>query len=225
MDALLRRRAMIAAGGGEPPTPPVIEPVFYDRLVFDGTAYIDTDIIPDANASYKTTLGNESSKVAQRILTVKDSSSTLIGAILNNSTSATNRCFSIYYGSSSALSTDKTLAWTTSEYNFFLTPKRFGIADSVYSITKGNRTPAGGIVIGSNYQHSGNPYSGDTSTIFVYGSDAQNVETFAGFDSYTPAYTLRPCTFNGEAGLWCVETSTFYGNTAGSGTLSVRNNS
>ena len=60
---------------------------------------------------------------------------------------------------------------------------------------------------------------------FVYGSDAQNVATYAGFDNYTPVATFRPCTYNGVAGMWHVEGNAFYGNTAEAGTLTVLNDS
>ena len=215
---------MIAAGGGTPPTPPVDEPVFYDRLIFDGTACIDTDIVPDANASYRVILGNETSKVSQRVFMVRAGTSDLTGIIYNSSTTTTNRAIACYYGGSSALLA-KQLAFSTSAFSFFLTPKRMGWGATAYTFTKGSSSPTQGLVIGSNPAHGGQMYTGRIGTFRIYGSDAQDVTTDSGFASYTPAYTLRPCTYNGEAGLWCVELSKFYGNSAESGTLSVANNS
>lgn len=204
-----------AAGG--------ITPVFYDRLVFDGVAYIDTDIVPDALASYRVNISNETLKATQRLFQCQGANSTLIGAILGTNTNNTNRYFSIYYGASSNVSSNRTLSWSYASYNFFLTPKRFGWGSTSYTFTKGANAPIGGLVIGYNSAHSGQPFTGRMGMFRIYGSDAQNVSQDSGFNSYTPAYTLRPCTYNGEAGLWCVETNKFYGNTAGAGTLSVVN--
>lgn len=220
MDALLRRRQMMASGGVSP-TP---SPVFYDRLVFDGTAYIDTNIVPPTDASFRVILGNETTKATQRVFMLKAGTSDSIGTIYNSSTTSTNRVIAVYYGSSSALLA-KQLAFSTSSYSFFLTPNRMGYGNTSFTITKGASTPAGGIVIGYNTSHTGQAYTGRMGTFRIYGSDAQNVTKDSEFSSYTPVYTLRPCTYNGEAGLWCVETSTFYGNTAGSGTLTAINNS
>ena len=229
MDALLRRRAMSAAGGGEPPTP-VIEPVFYDRLVFDGTAYIKTDIIPDANASYLVALGNETLKAGQRLV-MTPATTGQIGAILSpSSTTSTRRGFSAYYAASSAVvgGTTVGLSFSYATYSVAMTPKRFMVGESNATFTKGSGVPNGGIYFGAtaNDTISSQKYTGTLGIARIYGSDAQNATSISNLrDNYTPAYTLRPCTYNGEAGLWCVETSTFYGNSAGAGTLSVLNNS
>ena len=211
---------MIAAGGSPTPTP-----VFYDRLVFDGTAYIDTDIVPGADASFRIAgVGYESEKAAQRVFATRAGDSASTGMFYGSGTTTTNRSVSVVYGSSSTLLT-KTIAFSTSAYSFFLTPNRMGYGNTAYAITKGSAEPTGGLVIGYNASHSGQAYTGRMGIFRIYGSDAQNVTTYSGFDSYTAVYTLRPCTYNGEAGLWCVETSTFYGNSAESGTLTVMNNS
>lgn len=205
---------------GSQPQP---QPVFYDSLVFDGIAYIETDIVPAANSSFAVRLGNETLKAGQRLFTAPTSVG-YIGAILSPAnTTSTRRYFTIYYGTSSALNSSRYLAWTYDTYGFFLTPKRFGWGSTSYTITKGNNNANGGLVIGQSSSLSGQPYTGTMGDFKIYGDDAQNVSSYSGFSSYTPTYTLRPCTYNGEAGLWCVETNTFYGNTAGSGLLSVRN--
>ena len=211
---------------GSSPTPPgptpSYEPVFYDYLVFDGTAYIDTDIVPPENASFRVRLGGESSG-AQRCFVVGGSDGTYFGMNYYN-ISSSNRYWYIYYGSSEAVDTSHSLGISTTSYAFFLTPNNFGFGSNhTYSITKGSGVPTGGIVLGSTVGHSGNPYTGTMGIFRIYGSNAQNVTTNTGFDSYTPVYTLRPCTYGEEAGMWCVETSTFYGNTAGAGTLTVSN--
>ena len=222
MDLMARRRMMTGSSAPTPPTPAT--PVFYDKLVFDGVAYIDTDIVPGASDSFKCTFGNETLKATQQMFMFRCTSNGYTGAAMNSSTNTTRRVFSILYGSTSSLSTNRAINFTEPTYGFFLTPKRFGWGNASYTISKGSQTPTGGMIIGSHANnHAGQPYTGKISTFYIYGSDAQNVTTSSGFSSYTPTHTLRPCTYNGAAGLWCVETSTFYGNTAGSGTLSVEN--
>ena len=205
---------------------PQPQPVFYDYLVFDGTAYIDTDITPSNNASFLGNFGDETltgSGAGQRMFIVPTTGSNQTGVIISPSSStASNRHFSVYYGSG-ALGGTKRNSWSTKRYDIFLTPKRFGYGANVVSITKGSYTPNGALVIGQSYTHSGQAYTGKIKTFYVYDDDAQNVSSVSGFSSYTPVATLRPCTYNGEAGLWCVETSKFYGNSAGGGTLSVIN--
>lgn len=200
-------------------------PVFYDKLIFDGTAYIDTDIIPPDNASYRVQLGNETQKVAQRLFMLRAGTNGLLGTLLNASTDATNRQFSIYYGSSSYADNTPKLAWTYPLYGFFLTPKRYGIGNNATLITRGADAPTGTLGLGINVSHTGQAYTGTMSIFRIYGSEAQDVDTYAGFNNYTSIVTLRPCTYNGEAGMWYVEGNKFFGNTAGAGTLSVANNS
>lgn len=222
METLLRRRQMIASGGVTPP-PPTPTPVFYDRLVFDGTAYIDTGITPPADASFLVRLGNETTKAAQRCF-IAPTASGVIGMNYSAGTNTTKRVFNVYYGQSALVSSDKSLNFTTTTYNFFLTPNRFGWGTTTaYTITRGAENASGPLVLGSTPSHSGQAYTGTMDTLYIYGSDAKNVTNASGFSSYTPVYTLRPCTYNGTAGMWCVETSTFYGNTAGAGTLSAIN--
>ena len=229
MDALLRRRAMIAAGGSSPtpPTPPTpTGVVFYDQLIFDGTAYIDTDITPAADSSFRVQLGNETQKVAQRVFQVPADNSTTIGMIYGSNTGTGGRYLSISYGASSAVYTNWRILWTVPTFAFFLTSKNVGYGNTVnHTITKGNNNPSGTLVLGSNAAHSGNPYTGTMWTFRVYGSETADLTTNKGFNDYTPVYTFRPCTYNGEPGMWCEENSTFYGNTAGAGTLSVQNDS
>ena len=224
MDTMLRRRAMIAAGGSPTPPPPTPTPVFYDYIIFDGTAYIETDIVPPADASFNVKMGNETLKSQQRLF-LCNGTNAYFGALLSSNTSATKRYFAVYYGATTAGSSNqKSNNFSTAIYNFFLTPKRFGWGSTdSYTYTKGAGTPTGGLVIGDNTSHSGQAFTGEMQTFYVYDSDAQNCTKAADFSSYTPKYTLRPCTVNGEAGIWCEETSKFYGNTAGAGTLSVRN--
>ena len=221
MDALLRRRAMIAAGGGSPTPPgPVIEPVFYDNLIFDGVAKIETDYVLPENCSIRVSLKNEKNKAAQRVFHATGGNG-LIQMIYGSATTSTTRKVNVYYDSTSVSDTFNR-AFSSTLY-FWLTPKRCGNYSTERSYTKGSSHPTGALQIGG--WESGNPFSGDMGTFRVYGSDAQNASSWEAFENYTPAATFRPCTYNGEAGLWYVEGNKFFGNTAGAGTLTVSNNS
>jgi hypothetical protein len=202
--------------------PAPIAPEFYNYLYFDGTAYVNTDYYLPKLCSIRVSLGYESKKVAQRVF-MANGSSAYISFIYGSATTSTNRRINIYYGSTSNLSGVRNLSFSHTTFGFFLTPKCYGWGNSSYTISKGSGHPTDAFQIGG--WGSGQPFTGRMATIRIYGSDAQNVSSDDGFDSYTPVATFRPCTYNGDAGLWCVETSTFYGNTAGAGTLTVSNNS
>ena len=193
-----------------------LEPVFYTYLYFDGTAYIETDIVPVDNSSFRVTLGMERLESAQRIFDMTGSSGH-IRAILGGNTDSTSRQVVVYYDTTTATST--TLTQTAPLYSFFLTPNNFGYGDGVVAHTKGSDYPNSNLIIGMIASGSGQPFTGVMSRLRIYGSDAQNVTTDAGFNSYTPYKTLRPCTYGSRHGLWDVDNNKFYGNTAGAGTL------
>ena len=203
-----------------------VQPVFYDKLQFAGGAYIDTGLQIPANGSIYARFGGETSKSQQRLyMTKSDGSGFFIGAFLTSATTTTNRYFGAYYDSSSNLGgNNKTLRWTYDAYIFFQTPKRFGLAATSWTYTKGSTHPTGTLVLGENlYSSTRVPYTGFMRDFLIYGSDAQDCTSYDQFANYTPVYTLRPCTYNGEAGMWIVETNTFKGNAAGTGSLTASN--
>lgn len=194
--------------------------VFYDHLVFDGTAYIETTYALPSRCSLKITkMGGETVKASQGMIMAQGSNGGFIAILLGGNTSNVDREICIFYDSSSILKR-ATVPVSTDYYNAFLTQKRYGIDNSGMTFTKGSKHPDGGISFGKS---SSQPYTGVMGTIYVYDSDTANVTTYDGFNSYTPVATFRPCTYNGEAGLWYVEGHAFFGNTAGSGTLSASN--
>jgi len=202
------------------PTPPAPTPVFYDRLIFDGSAYINTDIVLPTNCSIRVYIGSETQKKAQRVF--RATTNGLLQLIYTSNTTSTNRRMGVYYDSTSLSDGTHNVAFSTTGFTFFMTPKGWGRGNQTfYSYTKGSSHPTGGLQIGG--WDSGQPFTGQIATFRVYGSDAQNCQTMDSFDNYTSVYTLRPCTYNGEAGLWCDETNKFYGNSAGAGTLTVAN--
>lgn len=202
------------------PTPPGPSPVLYDKLIFDGTAHIQTDIFVPTDGSIKVTCGGETIKGAQGIVRADNGSGTAVFAIwLTTATTSTMRKINCRYNSTSS-GTARDLAFSNASYALFMTPSKMGFGSSSYSITKGNATPATALDIGG--PSSNQSFTGWMNPFRIYGDDAKNCTTSSAFSSFTPVYTLWPCTYNGEAGLWCIETSTFYGNTAGAGTLSVQ---
>ena len=220
MDALLRRRLMMQAGGGPTP-PPTPTPVFYDKLIFDGACTIQTDIVLPANCSMRVTLGSETLKAAQGVFGAWDGTGG-IGLFYGGATSSTRRQLVNFYDSASLIVSNLYLDFTYTTFGFYMTPKRIGFGGYTQSFTKGSHHPTGALYLG-DWSANTADYTGEMRTYYIYNSDAQNVASYSGFESYTPAYTLRPCTYNGEAGMWCVETGTFYGKTSGAGTLTVAN--
>ena len=194
------------------------QPEFYDRLVFDGLAWIDTDIVLPENCSITVPLGAEKSKIAQRPYAAWATGGGTTALVYGGGTTSTNRQMVAYYDSSNYLSAQN-FAWSYTTFNFYQTPKRFGWGNAGYNYTKGNAHPTGTLRLGNWYDNAP-PYNGYMGTFLIYGSDAQNCTSFNAFGNYTPIITLRPCKYRGKFGMWNVEQNKFYGNTAGNGSLS-----
>lgn len=196
-------------------------PVFHSRLVFDGTAVIQTDLFIPSDGSIRfASLGNETEKKAQSVFSsLDDENKIIIGMGLHSTTTTTTRYFNVHYGSATANSTNRTLAFSYLTYSFFMTPYGFGIGDAFHSYTSGSSTPTKGLSFGSgSFQQK---YLGTMGAVLVYGADAKNCQAYSDFNSYTSVYYLRPCTYLGKAGFWEVKTGRFFGNTAGAGQLTV----
>lgn len=219
MDALLRRRAMIAAGGGSP-TPPGPTPELHARVRFDGTAYIQTDIIIPANGSVRVSTGGETRKGNQGVFNAMDGSSTVFSFWLNNNSNSSTRSFSHRYNSATTGTGNPTVSGWSSRVGVFLGYTKWGTSSTAMNTVRGSRPPTSGLVLAS--ASGGYRYTGALGYVYIYDSSAQGATSYADLrDNYTPVYTLRPCTYDGEVGYWCVETSTFYGNSNTEGTLTV----
>lgn len=218
MDLMMMRRAIIMGQ----PTEPAILPEFYDRLVFDGTAFIQTDYVLPALGSITMQCGWETVKSPQVIFFISytNDGNNGTGVVLGNGTTSTQRNFAFTYDGGAFNS--NTLRFTYASYNMFLTPIRFGYGTSATALTRGDTAPGTGICFGGGRSYN-TPFTGSIKTVLIYDSSAQNVARYDGFASYTPVATFRPCLYEGEAGLWHVEGRRFYGNTAGAGTLTVSN--
>ena len=213
---------LVFQSGSGPTPPPVVIPVFYNYIYFDGTAYIETNYVLPENCSIRVGLGMETSKAAQGVFGALGSNNGTIGMFYAGGTNSTRRQVAPYYDSESLLVSNRYLSFTYSSFGYFMTPSRFGWGTTAYTYTKGSKHPDGGVIFGTHYLLSSvQKYTGRMSMIRIYGSDASGVTTDAGFDNYTPVATFRPCTYNGVPGLWYVEGNAFFGNAAGSGVLTV----
>lgn len=198
-------------------------PVFYDYLVGDGTAYVDTGYtLPDL-ASMAGYFGHETRKAgSQNIFGVWEVGYGATGLTFGGSTNSTRRQFVAFYDKPTNVGS-KYLNFTFTGFGAILTPKRFGFGSDTSTLTRGSAKPAGTVKVFGGYP-SYTAYSGVLSGAFtIYDSNAQNAATYADLIAFTPIATFRPCTYNGEAGLWHVEAGTFHGNAAGSGALTATN--
>ena len=204
------------ANSGEPP----ILPIYYDNLIFDGACEIDTDYLLPENASLAVYVFGEQ-KVAQTIVgafSPDNGPRTIIH--YGGGTNSSNRQVVAYYDSTNYLKAFN-VAWTYTPVTLFLTPKRCGVGNTSYYITKGNTRPENPLLIGCD---SGSYFfTGTMRTLYIYGSDAQNASSYSNLTQFTPIATFSPCTYNGEAGMWYVEGNRFCGKTRGNGTLTVSN--
>ncbi|MBQ1981814.1 MAG: hypothetical protein II229_01135 [Clostridia bacterium] len=200
-----------------------LAPVFYEYLVGDGTAYIDTGLVMPENGSLAGLFGWETvRRGSQNIFGAFDVGGGETGVVFGGSTSNSNRQFVAYYDKSSYVGT-KTLSFYYTNYGMFMTPKRFGYGNDAATYTKGSQHPAATVKIFGGYP-TYTSFSGALKGAFtVYGSDAQNAANYAALIAFTPVATFRPCTYNGVAGLWYVEQNRFLGNAAASGAFTATN--
>ena len=206
---------MMKAGGGAP--------VFYEYLVGDGTAYIDTGMTMPENGSLAGYFGWETArKGSQNLFGAFDVGGGETGIVFGGSTTNSNRQFVAYYDKSSYLKT-KTLSFAYSYYGAFMTPKRFGYGSEATTYTKGSQRPTATVKVFGGYP-TYTSFSGALKGDFtIYDSTAQNAANYAALIAFTPVATFRPCTYNGEAGLWYVEQNRFLGNAAASGAFTATN--
>ena len=200
-----------------------IAPVFFDYLVGDGTAYVDTGLVLPENASMGGNFGHETRKAGgQNIFGAFDVGGGETGIVFGGSTSNSNRQFVAYYDKGSYVGI-KTLSFAYNNYNAILTPKRFGYGGETVTFTKGTLRPTATLKIFGGYptytSFSGALYG----SFMVFGADAQNAANYNALIAFTPIATFRPCTYNGVAGLWYVEENRFCGNSAGSGAFIATN--
>ena len=210
---LIRRRGMMASDS----------PEFHRYLVFDGTAYIDTDIVPNGNQNtFNVSIGHET--VTSGVQHVYDflTSNGRIRVSYGSATTPTTRSVNAWYDNGVNSAVTMNVNFSISEYRMVLTPYRlFCYSYSSTLSSPGNGVVTSPIVLGAITGYSGQAFSGRMSRFRVYGPEAKNITIASQIDNYTPFITLHPCIYKGEAGMWYVQGNKFYGNTAGAGTLTV----
>lgn len=210
---------MMAVSKKEPPTP-----VFYDRLVFDGTAWILTDLVIPTDGSIRATVGGETRKQQNLWFTQRNTGQGSIRLYWGGQTNGTRIQPMPYYRSTSYLFNNWAPANSNAANGVFQTCKGVGFNDNSFrSYTKGNLPAPNPLYIGGLANSAVASFTGYFKTLYIYDDTTQNETTYSGFDNYTPVYTLRPCLYGSKAGFWCVENGKFYGNSADAGTLSVAN--
>lgn len=211
---LIRRRGMMASDDS---------PEFHKYLVFDGTAYIDTDIVPNGNQNtFNVSVSHET--VTSGVQHVYDclTSNGRIRVSYGSTTTPTTRKVNAWYdnGAYSAITMD--VNFSISSYRMILTPYRLFCYSYNGTLSgPGNGVITSPIVLGTITEHTGQAFSGRMTQFMVYGPEAKNITIASQIDNYTPFITLCPCIYKGEAGMWYVQGNKFYGNTAGVGTLTV----
>lgn len=192
------------------------ELIFYEKLIGDGTAYINTKYIPttnltrlfvdfSANAAFAEVLGCRSGSTSNNSVNLTTGS-------LNKSPT-----YSIFYRNNVSynLGVTATNGWKVTikatETGYDAETLYAGSSSpSVRSITKQTNVPNCPMTIfGSNVNNVHQTY---TNTLVV-----KRVEIVDGSTSLH----LVPCTYNGEAGMWDLVEGKFYGNAASSGQFTV----
>lgn len=214
---------LVFQNGGSP-TPPTPTIVYHDRVRFDGTAYILTDIVLPANGSLLVSTGGETRKGNQGIFNARAADDSIVfGIWFNSSSSSSTKNFSHRYCNGTTGSGNPTVSGWTSRTGIFLGYTKWGTSANALSTTRGSTAPTKGIELGA--ASSSYRYTGALGWVYIYDSTAQAATSYTDLkNNYTPVYTLKPCEYNGAVGYWCEETSTFYGNSAGTGTLSYEDN-
>lgn len=214
-------KLVFSPGGG--PTPSL--PKLYGRLVFDGTAYINTGLFLPENGSIRTYVRCSGARAqgffsANAVIDGANSSVLLI----RNTATGNNGIYYGKYDSKTDLANGGTIALNSHlNFNIWITPKAFAAGDKIKTFTRGSTPPTSQIYIAPS---STNRFKGAMETFYIYDSAAANVTTLNGFSGLPPVYTLRPCMYNGQCGYWVVETGTFLGNSnPNGGTLSVEGES
>ena len=206
----------------------VAAPVFFDKINLQGGAYIETDIMLPENFSMMLVCDNANTGSTQGYGIIGCSGATSGKFELNRNSWGSNSSKNYYYygtdnyTGSMQLNTTDYPRWTP-----WMTPNKYGNGGATKTYTKGAGTPNGVLVVGktshaNKYQGSFYAYL-NGGCIKILGDYAQN----AGYEdlvSMAALYTLKPCVYNNEHGLWCLENNKFYGNTASVGTITCSNN-
>lgn len=212
MDELMRRRMMMQSAGSSPASPLQ----FFDFLKSDGKSYINTGVVLDGSIQFdiEGVFGCIGKFRNEECLVSSYNGSRGFNVFFTGDD--TSRKMSTYVGAHNYL--DARGWWNnfnvkltfdgTSSYAFYVDE-----TSTTFSSDKGNsNSPVTLLARADAASLPAQIGTGYCGTITIkYGAGLVNQKTF------------RPCVFNGEAGMWCVEENQFYGNAASSGFFFVAN--
>ena len=204
MSGLLRRRVMMAGG--------LDLPQFVTSIRESGarTGYIATGYTPPDDSSFCVVGGNEQTTTGFGgfiFMCIGSNGGSTYFAI-GGASNATRRQGIVRYDTSANLAVkDNWLPRTYATYALFVTPKRYGVGNSVSgTYTKGSLYPSAELIMGKNPTQVSSGYDGMYRTFYVFGSDAQNETSYnAIVNNHTPIATFRPCIYRGVVTMWHVE--------------------
>ena len=201
--------------------------VFYDKLVGNGTAYIKTDLMPNSFDNYEFDVSR--AKNWNRFVFGSKSNKMSVGAVIYSG----NQTFYLYTPNSTA-STEvamgngermhrglRTISLGDGKYRREEYRLHDGNKDEVRTliastsiVDETSTMPL--LVLACNVNASSNTperiYDGAIYSFIVTDSRTNEVRM-----------SLKPCTWNGEAGMWDEVNGKFYGNSSTSGEFSVAN--
>ena len=175
--------------------------VFYDRLIGDGKAYIDTGIKVDATSSYEVVFRN----IALNKSIVSASGINRFFGVFGH----TNNNNYIMYGN---VTTKQTLYFARkkdADYKVLITPTNVVVYNSDGSIFKDTSI---------NREVAQISNLGDIRLL-----TGGELKTFIISNGNTITFDPRPCIYQGEAGMYDVVNKVFYGNANTEGSFSVAN--
>lgn len=204
------------------------ELVFYDKLVTDGTAVIQTDYVATLNTVGLYLDGYMSEFTPNAHFLGSTASSSASGSSCRIYVSgSTNTAYRKYaYGKIMTGSNPYALLPTgtvISDLKIRVTIDEAGnhnvwaesggqTGENSYTYTRSNLGSVPLAIFALNYQ------SQDYRNNLPAGSYIRKVEIE---DTELGTLTYVPCTYGGEPGMWCLQKNEFYGNAAGSGAFSV----
>lgn len=220
------RRALLMRGADAPSA----DLVFYDRITTDGTAYIDTGLtLTDGTyvgSSFyfdmcisATQLPNTSSPVIFGVRIISTHNQAVLLTMANGTTP------SIRYFNNTSVSSGV----------------GFSVGERFNVLAKSDGLYVNGVLKGS-FGASGKPYTSNPVKAILFGEALSDFfggalsgtsrNIYTGYEFYqlkidgadgTPIINLKPCTYQGVAGMWDLVTNTFFGNANTSGEFSVSN--
>jgi len=199
-----------------------VSPVFHKYLIYNGSAYVDTGVsIPSRGSIYIEDCGYETTLGYQGYYRGNNGNNTrYIGVRASGSTNSTKRVMSCRYNSVTA-KTNKDVSWTTGHFDLWQTPLKLGIDDTYNTYSEGTTQDKGTLQIGIDYGSPARNFTGKHSDVYVYGDDAYSANLYTDRGNYTPVAVMKPCTYNGVAGLWITTTDNPDGYFAGASGLAV----